>query len=54
MSFTNPYFPLTDIVIMHIVYINETNPYTGVKVFGIGSTVIRSTIITRTDRRVEG
>jgi len=28
MSFTNPWSPLTAIVIVHIVYINESNPYT--------------------------
>jgi hypothetical protein len=26
MSFINPYSPLTDIVIVHIFYINETTP----------------------------
>jgi len=28
MSFMDPHSPLTDIVITHIVYINETKPYT--------------------------
>jgi len=28
MSFTTPFSPLTAIVIGHIVYINESNPYT--------------------------
>jgi hypothetical protein len=26
ISFINPHSPLTDIVIVHIVYIDETNP----------------------------
>ena len=30
MSFTNPWSPLTAIVIVHIVYINESNPYSPV------------------------
>ena len=28
ISFIGIYYPLTDIVIVHIVYINESNPYT--------------------------
>ena len=28
ISFIGIYYPFTDIVIVHIVYINESNPYT--------------------------
>ena len=33
ISFIGIYSPLTDIVIIHIVYINETNPYTPICIF---------------------